>query len=694
MNITTKEVREVKTSLTDYQFLTSESFKSYLKRVAQNITKRYDLNIVFSNAVKTDNKTIWLNPNLPESLKVDTLPKKVLIMIGCLAHEIFHVEYSDFSILKAEFPADRYRSKIMHFIANIIEDAYIESRGYYLGLFSVGVNFLNEAISKIMVPIDKAPPGTSPLSILLQAALILCVLKKDNIPIMDAQASEYFKKTKPLFLEAIVEPDAKKRRRYARKITGIILPLIEAELTNNLSNKAEDYYQNPKQEQEVNGGMFDEKNIVIIKKSRSSTTPDKTKPDTQTDDQEDDDIQPDTQMDEQEEDDSQADAQTDDQEDDDIQPDTQTDDQEDDDIQPDTQMNEQEEDDSQADAQTDDQEDDDIQPDAQTDDQKDDEDEILSSLEQQMDQIKNDVSRQICHDAKIKQDNEQWVRDVKGICYPAIHQNINVVPLFLNRNTEHDTQKYNAAKKSLLPVINGATRKFKEVIKYNEDVKLSGLCEGRLDRNKLYRPDNQFFYKRKEKSEESDLVILVAVDLSHSMIGGHRFERAISSVIVLAEMCKALDIPLAVIGHKAISGKEEVIHYHLKDFESPLNEFELTGGRTIYPSHNTREGLSLRYCGEYISKRPEKDKLIFSISDGGTEHTTNNKQTNYRGESAQKDVRKEAARLERSGINVFGMAIGAGAQEIAQNYPHSIVVIDPGKLPDFMVKALKEKLFR
>ena len=652
MNITTKEVREVKTSLTDYQFLTSESFKSYLKRVAQNITKRYDLNIVFSNAVKTDNKTIWLNPNLPESLKVDTLPKKVLIMIGCLAHEIFHVEYSDFSILKAEFPADRYRSKIMHFIANIIEDAYIESRGYYLGLFSVGVNFLNEAISKIMVPIDKAPPGTSPLSILLQAALILCVLKKDNIPIMDAQASEYFKKTKPLFLEAIVEPDAKKRRRYARKITGIILPLIEAELTNNLSNKAEDYYQNPKQEQEVNGGMFDEKNIVIIKKSRSSTTPDKTKPDAQTDDQEDDDIQPD--------------AQTDEQEDDDIQPDTQTD--------------EQEDDDSQADA--------------QADIQKDDEDEVLSSLEQQMDQIKNDVSRQICRDAKIKQDNEQWVKDVKDICYPAIHQNIKVIPLFLNQNTEHDTQKYNAAKKLLLPVINGAIRKFKEVIKYNEDVKLSGLCEGRLDRNKLYRPDNQFFYKRREKSEESDLVILVAVDLSHSMIGEYRFERAISSVIVLTEMCKALDIPLAVIGHKAISGKEEVIHYHLKGFESPLNEFELIGGHTIYPSSNTREGLSLRYCGEYISKRPERDKLIFSISDGGTEHATNNKQTNYRGESAQKDVRKEAARLERLGVNVFGMAIGADAQQIAQNYPHSIVVIDPEKLPDFMVNALKGKLFR
>jgi len=40
------------------------------------------------------------------------------------------------------------------------------------------------------------------------------------------------------------------------------------------------------------------------------------------------------------------------------------------------------------------------------------------------------------------------------------------------------------------------------------------------------------------------------------------------------------------------------------------------------------------------------------------------------------------------------MAIGADAQQIAQNYPHSIVVIDPGKLPDFMVKALKGKLFR
>lgn len=793
MKITPKEVQDVKTSLTDSDYIFSDSFRDYLQRTTRNVTKNYDITVVYSGKIATDNKTMWLNPAFPEELKLNSLSKKVLLMIGCLAHESFHIEYSDFDVLKQAFKKKNFQAKILHTIANIIEDAYVEKRGkgYYVGLFSVGIDFLNERLKSRMNPIEKSPPTAPFLGLFLQVALSYCVLKMDNFKILNPEVREAFDKTKPLFAQAIVEPDARTRIEYAEKIAQIIKSFIK-EAKNDPDQKVFVYFQNPKDNQSVSGEMFDETVIIPTKQASDETgsMPGKCEndePDTDTGDQADEqDDNPEGEKDsektqdqdgsrdsadkqESEFDDEQngsgspvpeQDGEPDEEQcgsdsfdDSEIDQDNKTEESQDaefddfdsgQDVKPDVdqdgvddssteQNNESNHSDSEQcvepnanqddfsdsdsglDDDSDENQDDfglDVEPDKEQDDSnicgtdqddepdkkfdKDQEAELvknsLDALEQQLEQVKTDAAKQICTENRARLDNKQWQDDSKKIAYSVLHKGIETRCIFDTNQTANFSHYVND-KTKLSPIINSSARKFKEILKYNEDVKLSGLCEGRLDRNKLFRPDNQFFYKRREKSEESDLAILLAVDLSGSMDCGDRFDNVRKAVVILTEICSSLKVPLAIVGHKARSGRAEVTHYHIKNFDTPISQSALYR-YSFYPSENTREGLSLRYCGEYILRRSETDKLVFSISDGGTEHDTGSRLTGYTGESAQKDVRKEAAYLERLGVNVIGVAIGTEAQEITKNYPHSIVVPKTERLADMIISELRKKIFR
>jgi len=832
MRITPKEISEVKTLLTDEQFLLDDSFLNYLKRIACNITKRYDLDICLSNKVATNNKIIWINPKLPEELGIIGLTRKVLLMIGCLAHEIFHIEWSDFSLLHKLGNKRGIKEKTLHSILNIIEDAYVEAKGvqYYTGLFSVGIKFINEECYKKMTPVEKAPPETPLLSLFLQASLEYCILGIDNINIPNARLAGYFDVAKPLYSAAIRESNAEGRLLYAKKILVIIKELIKEEKDKFIS-QAFNYYQNPKDVQDAKAGMFqppptppsssssasgagaqssnaksgesedetddtqletgevdniqqedeeleqpsanigtdgleDEADDIeseeddLKQGSNSSANAEQEADDTEQEDadvdlsngnsssstkeadniqQEDEELeQPNTNIgtdgledeaddveqkdadldmfngnssssnkkadniqsedEELEQSDNNTDAETleDESEDNDS---NQYGDDSGDDEQENTDFEEEGEDLDQSTANDDSEgfkeEANNIQPEEKSNDNsmQNDIDETISFLDDQMEQVKTETAKNCCAQQKRQNEQDAWLSRANDLPYAPIHTGIEATTIFVNDQTYKGSERYMEELTSLQFLVNSTVRKFKEIIKYNEDVKLSGLCEGRLDKGRMYRSDGRHFYKRREKSEEADLAVLLALDLSGSM-GGWRFVYAKKACMLLLEVCDALNLPLAIVGHQAKTYAEKVTHYHFKDFDFPVKHKNVFFCPEFYPEQNTREGMSLRYCGEFLLKRPENDKLLISISDGGTEHETSKLAMVYSGTRAKKDVRKEAAKLEQQGLHVVGVAIGAEAKLIAENYPVSIAVPDVETLPKHLINVLRKNLFR
>jgi len=220
---------------------------------------------------------------------------------------------------------------------------------------------------------------------------------------------------------------------------------------------------------------------------------------------------------------------------------------------------------------------------------------------------------------------------------------------------------------------------------------MTGLYSGRVNKSQLSRVDKRIFFQRKEKSEEADLAILMLVDQSGSM-SGSRIRYARLACMMMYEVCSALNIPFAVIGHAAVWGEDRVIHRHFVDFDSrdPNEKYKLA---LIKCYDNTREGVSLKYAGEYLLKRPEQDRILIAISDGEPYHYS--KTDEYEGEIAQKDTARVVKYMELNQVKVFGVAIGDGKSAIREIYTRNYIDIPSIKLlPVRLVELIRRNIFK
>jgi len=714
MKITPKEIEEIKTKLDDEQFLQSEAFHEYMERVVRNITKKYDTRVVFSHKVATNGVTVWVNPLFPAQLGIVSLNEKVLIMMGCLAHEIFHIEMTNFSILKKEV-----KDPILHKILNIIEDAFVENKGklYYEGLFTTGINFLNDRCFKKMTPVELAPPNAPQLSLFLQAIFVKAMRNKDT-KFTDDRLAFLFEEIKPILLDGIKQENFRQRLKAAKQILKIINELIPKQ--SSALQEAHSYYQNPKDNQDASGEMFqpsmksssgdaDAKDEEDNSNGSGNSTEEEADADAQDEesssgdadakDEEDNSngsgnsTEEEADADAQDEESSSGDADAKDEEDNSNGSGNSTEEEADADAQ--------DEESSSGDADAKDEEDNsngsgnstEEEADADAQDACDDTQNALDALDRQLNSVKTDAAEDICRQERVKNRANQWDKKAKNISYSSAHDGIRV-EYFFSRSRMTSNTKYSRVLKSMKSLVLNTSKKFKEILRFNEDQKISTL-EGKIDKKRIFRHDGKIFYKRHEKSDEADLAILLAIDMSDSMSSDNKYNSAIAATILLIELCKELGIPIEVVGHQAISMVPTVKHVHVKDFDAELeNKDALFEGFFQRPAHNTREGLSLRYCAEYLKQRPEKDKLLISISDGGTEHRTIGKFLHYTGGAAQKDVLKESVKIGKEGVHVIGVAIGDGAEIIKRNYQYAIAVPNTEALPGQLIKVISAQLLK
>lgn len=247
-----------------------------------------------------------------------------------------------------------------------------------------------------------------------------------------------------------------------------------------------------------------------------------------------------------------------------------------------------------------------------------------------------------------------------------------------------DKLEYNKMVRENQNLINIFVKTFKTIFHNRQDRKVI-TDKGKLAKEKLYKAKfSQMTYKKLEKAKQpDDLAIVLLIDKSGSC-GGERLDNAKLASVVMCEVCEKLNIPLAIVAHNASYPSFNIEFF--KRFEGKYDKYSIP---SMSCGNCNRDGLALLYVSEMLKKRPEKQKLIISITDGQPSDR------GYSGEPAKADMLKIGDLLKKKGISLIGVAISGykeGNDAIAKCYRNTISILDITTLPRELLRVLKPLL--
>lgn len=212
----------------------------------------------------------------------------------------------------------------------------------------------------------------------------------------------------------------------------------------------------------------------------------------------------------------------------------------------------------------------------------------------------------------------------------------------------------------------------------------------RMDHRTLYRPDRKVFQRRSLPADEQDTVMAVLIDLSGSMRLNDRINYAVIAALCLYQFGQEAGIPTAVYGHHtelSENWEREIVCIH------SFAEFDSMDGKDKYRIMDAkscganRDGVAVRYMGEKLLARPEKQKLLILISDGFPNGL------NYCGITAKEDLRRIKDDLTNRGVIFLAAAIGDDKAAIHEIYEEAFLDIsDLKKLPEKLAKQVLKKI--
>ena len=207
----------------------------------------------------------------------------------------------------------------------------------------------------------------------------------------------------------------------------------------------------------------------------------------------------------------------------------------------------------------------------------------------------------------------------------------------------------------------------------------------RVDLRNIAAPSGAVF-KKQQPGKKLDICVAVLVDNSFSMCG-ERMDHAILAALCLYDFCMESEIPVLVCGHhtdgyRHENLKDETVYLHCcADFETDEKDrFRIAG---MQPYGSNRDGTALWYAGSRLLERPEKQKLLFVISDGAPNANQ------YGGTGAKRDLQKIRIKLLQQGVFFQAAAIGSDKEAIQEIYEESFLdITDLEQLPALLTKKL------
>lgn len=174
----------------------------------------------------------------------------------------------------------------------------------------------------------------------------------------------------------------------------------------------------------------------------------------------------------------------------------------------------------------------------------------------------------------------------------------------------------------------------------------------RLQGNTLYRKDKKFFRKIQPKKKPDRIAVMLLIDESGSM-SGSSLKNAVAMALIMYDVCRQLDISVAVYGHSTGNESNVDIYSHAEfDSKDGMDGCRIAGAR----EHGcNRDGGAIRYCCELLLKRPEDKKYFILLSDGCPNAEK------YLGRKAEEDLTYLA---EKYGAKMAFRAVGIGNEDV------------------------------
>lgn len=202
------------------------------------------------------------------------------------------------------------------------------------------------------------------------------------------------------------------------------------------------------------------------------------------------------------------------------------------------------------------------------------------------------------------------------------------------------------------------------------------------------------FRRKNAYGETPDFAFSFLCDQSSSM-SGEMMSFCQRAVSVVAEMAYSAKVPLSILGHGAITGKNKVGIWLYKPFSANLREdFQMAAGVHVdqwWPQN--RDGLAVRWTGEYCLKNsPAKQTILLVLSDGEPCHGGTSYRASYERDCPViGDLRKQVDLLERRGLTVYGIGYGkAGLEAVRRCYKRVIPAEKPKELLPRIIELAKQ----
>lgn len=290
-------------------------------------------------------------------------------------------------------------------------------------------------------------------------------------------------------------------------------------------------------------------------------------------------------------------------------------------------------------------------------------------------------------DAKINREvNLQLQKEMDEICFDAGHEKVKKKVCRNYHLTEAEKLEYEKyvdkvkrvkkqMQSSILPILQNQGARTEKRLLMGRKVDLSSIAN-----------PNGAIYCKHYPGKKLDIALALLIDMSGSM-QYVRSEQAKLAALCLYEFCRQTQIPITVYGHHTDGYRhknleDETVYLHsCAEFEPDKND----GYRiaSLVPDGANRDGVAIRFVGEKLLKRPEKQKLMILISDG----FPNSNQ--YRGEEAKKDLISVKKNFTRKGIVFLAAAIGSDKERIREIYQDAFLDISQlEKLPAMLTKQV------
>lgn len=282
--ITQKDIVEKAEETTVKKLFTSSEFYAGLeaillssidRRYASNYSLDLEWNKKNGDVAYTNGTRVYINLNNSISDSFKNLPYRALSYKGLLAHELGHILFSDFqllreygdSFLKGDIPNENSishpnkeelkellsespfeREIISHFalnVNNLLEDIYIEAKVIeeFPGALKTGIAINNERIGATRQSIDKQLKTLHKVFVIVNG-LISSLKAQISSYGKDEEVKNYLAKLVPICRKMSYSSNAKTRENGATYVVLELLPLLK-----DFIDKAKQNYQQQQQEQ-------------------------------------------------------------------------------------------------------------------------------------------------------------------------------------------------------------------------------------------------------------------------------------------------------------------------------------------------------------------------------------------------------------------------------------------------------------